>query len=89
MFAGAAGGYMTGSPGLSLAAAAVPTTGFAAKKIANKITSGGLRAVDEATRARSPLAASGPAEVGGSSGQQAVIRAIILAEEARRRGETR
>lgn len=87
MVTGAAGGYMTGSPGLSAAAIAVPATGYAAKQIANKITSSGLRAVDEATRARSPLAASVPGEVGSTAGQEAIIRAIILAEEARRRGE--
>lgn len=87
MVAGGIGGYMTGSPGFSLATAAVPATGYAAKQVANRITSGGLKAVDEATRARSPLAASVPSEVGSTAGQQAIIRAIILAEQARRRGE--
>lgn len=54
--AGALGaGAASGNPTIGALGALVPLLGMASKKVSNAITRGGLEAVDEATRMRSPL----------------------------------
>jgi hypothetical protein len=80
--AGAAGGYLGGPVGMA-AGAAIPAVGWGAKSIGNKLTSGALSAVDEATRMRSPLyqelLKNAPTAAQTPEKRAALIRALLMA----------
>lgn len=85
-FMGASAGAMSGSPGMAVAGAALPLLGAASKKFSNSLTERALAEADALTRQRSPLyrdmAENAPMEAQTSPGVQAVLRALLLSQQA-------
>lgn len=84
--AGGMAGIASGSPALAALGAFTPALGFASKKVSNALTEGGLRVVDEMTRARSPLyqalLQNAPRRVAAPEKRAALLRALLLAQRA-------
>jgi hypothetical protein len=75
-------GNLAGGPGMGFAAAAgVPAVGYAAKKLANALTSRSLSAADELVRQHSPLYSdmvrAAPMVPAGTARNDALVRALM------------
>lgn len=86
----ATGGAAGGSAGAAVGAAAPLGIGAVSKGISNALTRRALRAVDESTRARSPLyekmKAEAPLEVVRQRRTEALIRALLMSEPSNNGG---